>query len=109
MAGMLLLAWMPSEAVLYIAAVLYGFGFGSVQPALQAWSIEKTAPNRKAMANATYFSFFDLGVGIGAIVFGQIGFLFGYRSIYITAAASIFISMIVYLFIIRSEDKGKSI
>ena len=34
MAGMLLLAWMPSEAVLYIAAVLYGFGFGSVQPAL---------------------------------------------------------------------------
>ncbi|MEE3950549.1 MFS transporter [Peribacillus frigoritolerans] len=109
MAGMLLLAWMPSEAVLYIAAVLYGFGFGSVQPALQAWSIEKTPPNRKAMANATYFSFFDLGVGIGAIVFGQIGFLFGYRSIYITAAASIFISMIVYLFIIRSEDKGKSI
>ena len=109
MAGMLLLAWMPSEAVLYIAAVLYGFGFGSVQPALHAWSIEKTAPNRKAMANATYFSFFDLGVGIGAIVFGQIGFLFGYRSIYITAAASIFISMIVYLFIIRSEDKGKSI
>jgi MFS family permease len=109
MAGMLLLAWMPSEAVLYIAAVLYGFGFGSVQPALQAWSIEKTAPNRKAMANATYFSFFDLGVGIGAIVFGQIGFLFGYRSIYITAAASIFISMIVYLCIIRSEDKVKSI
>ncbi|MDQ7860678.1 hypothetical protein RCO48_05025 [Peribacillus frigoritolerans] len=42
-------------------------------------------------------------------MFGQIGFLFGYRSIYITAAASIFISMIVYLFIIRSEDKGKSI
>ncbi|MGE7906869.1 MFS transporter [Peribacillus sp. NPDC094092] len=108
MVGMLLLAWMPSEAVLYIAAVLYGFGFGSVQPALQAWSIEKTPPNRKAMANATYFSFFDLGVGIGAIVFGQIGFLFGYRSIYITAAASIFISMIVYLCIIRSEDKVKS-
>ncbi|ASS94040.1 MFS transporter [Peribacillus simplex] len=107
MAGMLLLAWMPSETVLYIAAVLYGFGFGSVQPTLQAWSIEKTAPNRKAMANATYFSFFDLGVGIGAIVFGQIGFLFGYRSIYITAAASIFISMIVYLCIIRSEDKVK--
>lgn len=109
MAGMLLLAWMPSETVLYIAAVLYGFGFGSVQPALQAWSIEKTPPNRKAMANATYFSFFDLGVGIGAIVFGQIGFLFGYRSIYITAAASIFISMIVYLCIIRGEDKVKSV
>lgn len=105
MTGMLLLAWMPGEAVLYIAAVLYGMGFGSVQPALQAWSIEKTAPHRKAMANATYFSFFDLGVGIGAIVFGQIGYLFGYRSIYITAAFSIFISIMVYMWIVRSEEK----
>ena len=105
MTGMLLLAWMPGEAVLYIAAVLYGMGFGSVQPALQAWSIEKTAPHRKAMANATYFSFFDLGVGIGAIIFGQIGYLFGYRSIYITAAFSIFISIMVYMWIVRSEDK----
>ena len=67
--------------------------------------IEKTAPHRKAMANATYFSFFDLGVGIGAIVFGQIGYLFGYRSIYITAAFSIFISIMVYMWIVRSEDK----
>ncbi|MFJ7640170.1 MFS transporter [Peribacillus sp. NPDC097224] len=105
MSGMFLLAWMPGESVLYIAAVLYGMGFGSVQPALQAWSIEKTAPNRKAMANATYFSFFDLGVGIGAIVFGQIGYLFGYRSIYVTAAFSIVISIMVYLWIVRSEDK----
>ncbi|MGE7119658.1 MFS transporter [Peribacillus sp. NPDC046944] len=105
MSGMLLLAWMPGESVLYLAAVLYGMGFGSVQPALQAWSIEKTAPNRKAMANATYFSFFDLGVGIGAIVFGQIGYLFGYRSIYVTAAFSILISIMVYLWIVRSEDK----
>ena len=105
MTGMLLLAWMPGEAVLYIAAVLYGMGFGSVQPALQAWSIEKTAPHRKAMANATYFSFFDLGVGIGAIIFGQIGYLFGYRSIYVTAAFSILISIMVYIWIVRSEDK----
>ncbi|WP_407407350.1 MFS transporter [Peribacillus sp.] len=109
MSGMLLLAWMPGESVLYIAAVLYGMGFGSVQPALQAWSIEKTAPNRKAMANATYFSFFDLGVGIGAIVFGQIGYLFGYRSIYVTAAFSILISIMVYLWIVRSEDKLRTL
>ncbi|MGE7604449.1 MFS transporter [Peribacillus sp. NPDC097675] len=105
MTGMVLLAWMPGEAVLYVAAVLYGMGFGSVQPALQAWSIEKTAPHRKAMANATYFSFFDLGVGIGAIVFGQIGYLLGYRSIYVTAACSVLISIIVYLWIVRSENK----
>ena len=77
LAAMLLLAWLPSSLVMYIAAGLYGFGFGSVQPALQAWSVEKAPMNRKGMANATFFSFFDLGVGIGAIAFGQIGHWLG--------------------------------
>lgn len=105
--AMLLLAWMPSNTVLFIAAILYGLGFGTVQPALQAWAVEKAADNRKGMANATFFSFFDLGIGIGAIVFGQIGYWLGYRSIYITAAASVLISILIYsiwLIRIKKED-----
>ena len=96
--AMLLLAWMPSNKVLFIAAVLYGLGFGSIQPTLQAWAVEKAVENRKGMANATYFSFFDLGIGIGAILFGQIGYWFGYQLIYITAAGSVFISIVIYMY-----------
>lgn len=62
--AMLLLAWMPSNMILYMAAIFYGIGFGAVQPdlqALQAWSLEHAARNRKGMANATFYSFFDLG------------------------------------------------
>ena len=105
--AMLLLAWMPSRLILFTAAVLYGMGFGSVQPAMQAWAVEKAAPHRKAMANATYFSLFDLGVGIGAMIFGQIGYLFGYQSIYLTAACSIFLSMLVYARIVAAERKAE--
>lgn len=101
--AMFLLAWLPNTIVLFIAAFLYGFGFGSVQPALQAWSIENAPKNRKGMANATFFSFFDLGVGIGAMVFGQIGHLFGYGSIYKTAAVSVIISIVLYLIMLRRE------
>ncbi|USK73561.1 MFS transporter [Peribacillus frigoritolerans] len=99
--AMLLLAWMPSNMILYMAAILYGIGFGAVQPALQAWSLEHAARNRKGMANATFYSFFDLGIGFGAILFGQIGYLFGYISIYIMAAVSVGISMVAYLWILR--------
>lgn len=99
--AMLLLAWLPNSLILYVAAALYGLGFGSVQPALQAWSVAKAPLNRKGMANATFFSFFDLGVGIGAILFGHIGHIFGYGSIYETAAASVFISILLYLFLLR--------
>lgn len=94
--AMLLLAWLPNSLVLYVAAILYGLGFGSVQPALQAWSVSAAALNRRGMANATFFSFFDLGVGIGAIVFGQIAHLFGYSSIYISAALSVSMAILLY-------------
>ncbi|USK84200.1 MFS transporter [Peribacillus asahii] len=98
--AMLLLAWMPNNTVLYIAAICYGLGFGALQPALQAWSVEKAAANRKGMANATYFSFFDFGIGFGAILFGQIGYFLDYRSIYITAALSVLLSIVIYIWLL---------
>ncbi|WP_312475168.1 MFS transporter [Neobacillus sp.] len=101
--AMILLSWLPNSTILFVAAVLYGLGFGTVQPALQAWSIEKVPNNRRGMANATFYSFFDLGVGIGAMVFGQIGHLLGYSSIYSTSAVSIFISMLLYVYFLYKE------
>lgn len=94
--AMILLAWLPNSLVLYLAAILYGLGFGALQPALQAWAVQTAASNRKGMANATFFSFFDLGVGIGAIAFGQIAYVLGYHSIYITSACSVLISILLY-------------
>lgn len=101
MTAMILLAWLPSSLVMFIAAGLYGFGFGSVQPALQAWAVQDAPMNRKGMANATFFSFFDLGVGIGAMAFGQIGHLFGYGSIYIASALSVSVSILLYIYMVR--------
>ncbi|RHW42579.1 MFS transporter [Neobacillus notoginsengisoli] len=106
-AAMLLLAWLPSTTVLFIAAALYGFGFGTVQPGLQAWAIEQSPRNRRGMANATFFSFFDLGVGVGAILFGLIGHHFGYDGIYKASAVSILLSILYYLFLLRKETSRK--
>ncbi|CAM4091883.1 major facilitator transporter [Lederbergia lenta] len=99
--SMILLSWLPNSTILYVAAILYGFGFGTVQPALQAWSVKDVAANRRGMANATFFSFFDLGVGIGAILFGQIAHWFGYGAIYSVAALSVLTSILLYLVILR--------
>ncbi|WP_160725718.1 MFS transporter [Bacillus sp. USDA818B3_A] len=108
LAAMILLAWLPNSLVLYVAAISYGLGFGMVQPALQAWSIEKVQVNRRGMATATFYSFFDLGVGIGAMAFGQISHLFGYSSIYRTSAVSIVISMLLYyIFLFKDRRISK--
>lgn len=103
-AAMCLLAWLPNSYILYIAAIFYGLGFGTVQPALQAWSVKEAPANRRGMANATFFSFFDLGVGLGAITFGQVAHWLGYSSIYIVSAMSVFISLLLYAsFLIRKK------
>lgn len=104
MIAMVLLALMTKASVLYLAAAFYGFGFGAVQPALQAWAVEKSPPNRKGMANATFFSLFDLGIGIGAISFGMIGHLWGYASIYYASAGSVLISILLYLFLLWTDN-----
>jgi len=103
--AMLLLAWLPNSTTLLIAAAIYGLGFGSVQPALQAWAVEKAPNNRKGMANATFFSFFDLGVGVGALAFGQIAFMFNYSAIYIVAAGSVVFSILYYVYLLMKEKR----
>src|SRR5690625_6731491 len=104
--AMLLLAWLPNTVTFMAAGSLYGFGFGMIQPALQAWAVDKAEANRKGMANATFFSFFDLGVGIGAIVFGQIAFLFGYKYIYIVSAVSAIVALMYYLYLVLSGRRN---
>ncbi|SER81630.1 Predicted arabinose efflux permease, MFS family [Gracilibacillus ureilyticus] len=105
--AMFLLTWLPNSMVLYIAAALYGLGFGTVQPALQAWAVNQSPENRKGMANATFFSFFDLGVGIGAIGFGFIASAFGYMYIYAAGAVSVVISIILYILLLLKDRKIK--
>jgi len=108
--AMLLLAWLPNTTVLLIAAAIYGLGFGSVQPALQAWAVNQAADNRKGMANATFFSFFDLGVGIGAITFGLIAQHLGYSYIYIASSISVFFSLVIYsILLLRAKKREESL
>lgn len=47
-----------------------------------------------------FFSAFDTGVGIGALLFGQIAFMFNYTAIYLISALSVMIALIYYLFLI---------
>lgn len=103
-AGLTLLAILDSPIYLFAGAILYGLGFGTVQPALQASAINTTPPRKRGMANATFFSAFDLGVGLGAITFGLVAQYADYSSIYWISAASGVLSLILF-FILRSTRK----
>lgn len=102
--GLTLLAILNSPVYLFAGAILYGLGFGTVQPALQASAINSTPIRKRGMANATYFSAFDLGVGLGAITFGLVAQYADYSSIYWISAGSGVLSLLLF-FILRSTRK----
>lgn len=55
-----------------VSAVLYGIGFGSVQLTLQSATLRLAHPDRKGVANASFLTAADLGIGLGAIVLGWV-------------------------------------
>src|SRR5690606_32156627 len=71
------------------AAVLYGVGFGSAQPALQAAMLRIVPRERFGIANASFFTAFDLGIACGATLLGWVADWLGYRALFVAGAVSV--------------------
>jgi MFS family permease len=96
-AGLWLLSYAHSNISLAIAALCYGVGFGSIQPALQAWTISRSSPSRRGAANGTFFSANDLGIGLGAMVLGAMANWSGsYALMYRYSTSLIIAFLIIY-------------
>jgi predicted MFS family arabinose efflux permease len=65
-----------------VAAVFFAIGYGTILPSLNAIVISLCAPHKRGAANSTFFSSLDLGIGLGAFVWGIISKIYGYPMIY---------------------------
>ncbi|MDQ0885870.1 MFS family permease [Paenibacillus sp. V4I9] len=78
------------------SSVLFGIGIGSAQPALQSATLSLVRPNRAGAANASFMTAFDLGIGLGAIMLGWVSQYTGYQVLFLVAAASVAISLLIF-------------
>ncbi|MED1797718.1 MFS transporter [Brevibacillus porteri] len=88
---------------LVLTAILYGIGFGSAQPALQIATLRIAPPEKRGVANATFFTAFDLGIGLGAILLGLVSQLMGYQMLFIVCAGSGFVSVIIFILFVKKD------
>ncbi|TCP57606.1 putative MFS family arabinose efflux permease [Tumebacillus sp. BK434] len=108
-AGLLLLSYTHSVAMLIAAAVCYGIGFGAIQPSLQAWTINRVPPHRRGAANGTYFSAFDLGIGAGAMLLGAVAKVTSYALMYrlsVLLVVGYVLAYVVYMLRERKVEKA---
>lgn len=80
-----------------LAGIVYGIGFGAAQPSLQALAIVSTPLDRRGGANATFFTGFDLGIGISSIMWGLVAEAIGYSLMYLCAMIPALAGLVFYL------------
>lgn len=95
--GLIALSQTRSVTMLVVSSLLFGLGYGAVQPSLQTWAVNRCPPHRKAAANGLFMSAIDLGYIVGSITLGQIAQSQGFAAMYLYAAGIMMVFMLIYL------------
>lgn len=81
--GMLTTWSMAAGYVAYFAAAFFiGFGYGTIFPAYNTMIINLAPNDRRATANATYLTGWDVGMGLGMLFGGRIAERWGFETLY---------------------------
>ncbi|KAD3632962.1 MFS transporter [Arthrobacter yangruifuii] len=98
-AGLALLAYAPNDAVMAVAGVFVGFGFGALMPCAQAIAVSTAPASRIGLATSTFFILMDAGVGLGPLLLGALLPLTGFHGMYWVLAAVLLASTVLYHFV----------
>jgi DHA1 family tetracycline resistance protein-like MFS transporter len=102
-AGLLLLAWAPNLAVVFVARVLDGLTAGNLSTA-QAYIADTTAPKERARAFALIGIAFGIGFLVGPGASGYLASHFGFRTPFLGAAALSFVSILGTTFLLPNPS-----
>ncbi|TDE98824.1 MFS transporter [Occultella glacieicola] len=94
--GLALLGPAGSDALLIVAGVAMGLGFGSLLGALQAVAVSKVPMRRVGVAISTHYFMVDLGIGLGPVLLGLGLGVFGFDTMYLAPAGVALVSLGLY-------------
>ncbi len=97
LAAFLLMGLCPNIVTYLFSAVLAGFGFGGLEPALQSMAVAIAPPERRGSANSTFLCAYDIGIGVGGGIAGVLISALGYRQMFIIMPLFNVISVVIYV------------
>ena len=89
-----------------LAAVLYGLGYGSLQPTLNALAVKKCEMQKRGAANATFYISMDLGIGGGSIMLGYLANIIDLPNIYWISSFFVVVGFVLYLILNRQKKNS---
>lgn len=94
--GLFFLSQADISLTLLAAGAIIGVGYGTFQSSTQAIVVNKAPHHRVGLATSTYYSFYDLGIGVGPFLLGFTIPLLGYRGLYLVMAILGFLFIFIY-------------
>ncbi len=98
----------PNTVTYLLAAVLSGFGFGGLEPALQSMAVAIAPPEKRGSANSTFLCAYDIGIGIGGAIAGGLISSFGYETMFTGMSVFNLLSIVIYVLIGRNHPSSFS-
>lgn len=108
-AGMVLVATSSNDWMILGAALLLGFGVGTVQSCGLAMAVNIASDDRLSVANATFYMLLDVGVGIGPLILGVIVPLIGYQWLYFCMAGVGLAAFVAFVVVLRRMKKRSNV
>lgn len=107
-AGFMSYSFAQSLTFFCVSAFVIGVGFGTFFPAMQTVYVNMASKDKRGTASSTYLTAFDLGNGIGMLAGGYIISAFHFRTMYLVAAVSVFLGLMIYIFnSMKVYERGK--
>lgn len=107
--GMVLVATSSNDWIILGAALLLGFGVGTVQSCGLAMAVNIASDDRLSVANATFYMLLDVGVGIGPLILGAIVPLIGYKWLYFCMAGVGLVAFVAFVVVLRRMKKRSNV
>ncbi|MEN6348627.1 MAG: MFS transporter [Syntrophomonas sp.] len=81
-AGMLTTGHSHTIIGFMLAGIMNGLGFGTCMTVLQAQAVMKAPAHRRGAATGTFYALFDLGIGLGTIMWGYVVAVSSFQTMY---------------------------
>ncbi len=94
--GFIFLALTGNLLFLIVSAVLYGTGAGFIHPIVNTAAVKDCSREKRGLATGTFMMSQDLGMTIGAAVWGFVSDRFGFARVYFAVAALLLVMMYVF-------------
>lgn len=106
LAAFLMMGLFPNIVTYLLSAVLAGFGFGGLEPALQSMAVAIAPPERRGSANSTFLCAYDIGIGVGGGIAGVLISAVGYNKMFVIMAIFNILSIVIYVLIGRNHPSS---